>query len=235
MAKRVRAPSRFKYRKRVRKYKRKYGRYRRYRSLHTPLPKKMLAKLKYYTFVDLNPALAGVAGHLFRANSVYDPDFTAVGHQPRGFDQIMPMYEHFTVIKSKISAFPINVPTTTTARGYMYGLTLQNSLTGLTAGAAEGGTNVCEYPKVKFTALPTTYTNRLKTLKLSYSPKKFLGISKPLSEDTIKGTDSSNPTEDVGFGLYMWAESSFDPESIRFVVYLEYVVVFTEPRQPLES
>lgn len=231
MAKRVRAPRRGKSSKRRRVVKSR--KYRRYRQLHTPLPKKLLLKQKYYTYIDLNPGIVTPAFHFFRANSIYDPDQTGVGHQPRGFDQIMPMYTHFTVIKSKITLYPVTEATVT--GGVMYAVTLQDNYTGLTAGAGEGGTNICEYPKVKFSPLPSTYTHPFKKLKISYTPKKFLSISKPMSEDTLKGTQSTNPSEDVGFGCYCWAESSGDPGSVRFIVYLEYVSVLTEPKQPVES
>jgi len=35
--------------------------------------------------------------HVFRLNSLFDPDFTATGHQPLGFDQWAQFYNHYVV------------------------------------------------------------------------------------------------------------------------------------------
>ncbi len=71
----------------------------------SPMALKFKATLLYTDEINLDPGVAGVAAyHSFRANDCFDPDETGVGHQPRGFDQIIPMYEHFTVIGSKMKA-----------------------------------------------------------------------------------------------------------------------------------
>lgn len=232
-------PKRVRVSKRSRRKKRRYNKKQKYRisrAVHTPLPTKLLVKQKYYTFIDVNPAQVGLGSHFFRAASLYDPDQSGVGHQPRGFDQIMPMYTHFTVIKSKIAIQPLTPANSDggTAGAYMYAITLQDNYTALGTGS-EIGLNVCEYPRVKFAPLPTTYTQPFRKLRMSYNPKKYLSISKPMSDDSLKGTESSNPAEDVGYGVYVWAESIADPDNVRMMVYLEYVSVLTEPKQPISS
>ena len=39
--------------------------------------------------------------HTFRANSVFDPDWTGAGHQPTRFDQLAALYQRYEVLKSK--------------------------------------------------------------------------------------------------------------------------------------
>jgi hypothetical protein len=103
------------------RYKRRYkkrGRKRRssarnYNTLvsvnkNNPLPNNFVTKLRYHDSVPINAANGTVAGHVFRANSPYDPDYTASGHQPRYFDQIMPLYDHYQVLGSKITVKFIN-------------------------------------------------------------------------------------------------------------------------------
>ena len=39
--------------------------------------------------------------HTFRANSVFDPDWTGAGHQPTRFDQLAALYQRYEVLKSR--------------------------------------------------------------------------------------------------------------------------------------
>lgn len=56
------------------------------------------AQLPYADIFQMNMSLGGVANQNFRLNSVFDPDLSGVGHQPRFFDQISPLYFYYTVV-----------------------------------------------------------------------------------------------------------------------------------------
>lgn len=92
--------------KRTRKYgnrKRKYASKKRHmtvtatRSLQ-PLPARFITKHKYSTPFTLN-ALNSYQ-YKFNLNSLYDPDYTGVGHQPYGRDQLAALYNRYRVIKT---------------------------------------------------------------------------------------------------------------------------------------
>ena len=52
----------------------------------------------------LNPGLGGsLASKVFTCNGLYDPDVSGTGHQPRGFDQMMALYDHYVVTKCKMT------------------------------------------------------------------------------------------------------------------------------------
>ncbi len=44
----------------------------------------------------------GIVSQVFRGNSVFDPDFTGAGHQPRGLDQWSPLYDSYLCYGSSI-------------------------------------------------------------------------------------------------------------------------------------
>jgi hypothetical protein len=62
--------------------------------------------LVYYDTVTLDPQInaLGVANtyHQFRANSLYDPDLSGIGHQPMFHDNYSQLYQKYRVISSKI-------------------------------------------------------------------------------------------------------------------------------------
>jgi len=77
---------------------------RRYRAALNPFPNTKLVRHKYVDTISI-PAGggAGLASiYQFRANSMYDPDFTGVGHQPLFRDEMATQYKYYTVLKSTI-------------------------------------------------------------------------------------------------------------------------------------
>lgn len=66
-------------------------------------PKTTVVKLQYVTAVSLNPTYSTQqewAYHYFRAHSIHDPDYTGIGHQPRGHDELASHYSRYHVLSS---------------------------------------------------------------------------------------------------------------------------------------
>lgn len=71
----------------------------------TPLPERYKAKFRYSQTVQVMTGTAGVTGtsQRFSLSSMYDPDFTGLGHQPYGFDQFDAFYGKYKVDKAKVT------------------------------------------------------------------------------------------------------------------------------------
>lgn len=193
-----------------------------------PFPKQFTTKLRYETSVDVDPPLGGTASHLFRANSVFDPDFTGVGNQPRYFDQIMPLYDHFTVIGAKITVKVANPHTTP----YIVGVQLNGN--GTTVANIN---DLIEQRNSTYKWIGHAYANTaINQITKKFSTKKFLGISKPLAEDDLRGSISANPNEGAYFAVTV---GSHDPAvnglALPLRIIIDYIVVFTEPRTVASS
>lgn len=71
---------------------------------HTkPMPSQLNTKFRYVS--DQKQFITGVAGvpvEVFRLNSLFDPEFTGVGHQPLNWDQITPFYQFYRVNGVKV-------------------------------------------------------------------------------------------------------------------------------------
>jgi len=66
------------------------------------MPPIVWAQHKYVTqYVLTAESTTGLTGteYAIRLNSLFDPEFTAVGHQPRGFDQMAAMMKRYCVYK----------------------------------------------------------------------------------------------------------------------------------------
>lgn len=70
-----------------------------YNSLVQP---KLRTKLVYCDTIELAPD-NGMDNHLFRINSIFDPDYTGTGHQPAFHDQWSPLYSNYRVTGFKYS------------------------------------------------------------------------------------------------------------------------------------
>lgn len=77
---------------------------RRYRALLNPFPNTKLVRHKYCDTVQLAATTSGATQkYQFRANSLYDPDYTGVGHQPMFRDEMAAQYQYYTVLASNIT------------------------------------------------------------------------------------------------------------------------------------
>lgn len=231
----------FRYRRYRRRFRRRFtrGRYRRrrFRRKQTrgavtrvpraaPMGRAYKTVMRYCEFnVALDPASLGVPGqYVYSANGIYDPNITGAGHQPLGFDQLMLVYDHYVVIGSKLT---VRLQNTDGSRNAMVILQLQDNPTVNTdlENVIENGT--CTYRMLG----PATSGTDTALLKMSCNPAKFLGRSKPMSDSDLRGSSSSNPTEQAYFVLSAQASDETDTAQVFAVVTLEYVTVFTEPKQ----
>lgn len=64
-----------------------------------PFGQRAIAKLKYVERINLVGANNICALYYIRANSMFDPNETGVGHQPMGFDQYATLFHQYRVFK----------------------------------------------------------------------------------------------------------------------------------------
>lgn len=211
-------PYKRRYKKRTTKKKRRYV------SPNKPLlGNTFTTKLKYYSQAILNPGAGTQAIQVFRANDLFDPDYTYTGHQPRGFDQLMPLYDHFVVVGSKITikmAHPNESP-------ILLSVALKDSSTN--ESSAEDYT---EGRNCKYTIVPS---HERGTLTQTFSPKSFFTIRNPTDEKDLYGTITSSPTEQAFYHIACSAPDGVDVLGCTITAMIEYVVKFIEPKQPISS
>lgn len=189
------------YRRNYKKYKRKKRKYYRKSSSwlktsgkglvkSSPLGQSFRMKTKYVaTPLSLNPGVGGIpATYVFSANGLYDPDVTGTGHQVLGFDQIMPMYDHYTVIGSRIKVIGAN----TTAQDNQYLIVTLSD----TVVPNPDITNLLENGLSRYKVLSVDQGDHgVETLTLNFSPKRFFNTNSVMDNKALKGNAVSNPGE----------------------------------------
>ena len=181
-------------------------------SYFDPFPNEMYGLLRYSQVVSLDPASGFPAGNIFRCNSINDPDFTGVGHQPYGHDTYQTIYNFYQVLESTITMTPM----ATTAG--VYGITL-----------TDDSTIQNDYNTIR----------ELKTTNMSTNGARLSGQSvvqtfkhNEVWPENHANTDApfgSNPQQQQFF--HCWSEganSTVDPGSTSFLFTITYKCKFYE-------
>lgn len=209
--------------------------------LRTPLfaiRKRQRSMLYYESGLSIDPPATGNASppYIYSANGMFDPNVTSTGHQPLGFDQMMQLYDQYTVVNSSITVnfifsdspvrvavmlSPDNTAFTNPAQIMENGLVKTMALTGLSS--RNSNTNL-----------------RVPQLKLGCNVASYFGrktLNELLDDTSLTGTVAANPLEQVYFEIYAWQLNSdgSDAGTVAFDILLDYDVIFWEPKKLIES
>lgn len=195
----------------------------------SPLPPKFKTTLRYQTTQSIDPALASIGYKIFSANGMYDPDISGAGHQPRGFDQLMAMYDHYTVVGSRIVIQAVADNDNT--YNQFVGISVKDAAAPLSDQNEymEGRGTAWKICGAGNAAQPITLVNK-------FSLRKFQSVSRPLSNNDSRGNISSNPAEESYYHIWtIPVNTSANAGPIRMSVTIDYIAIFTEPHTPSQS
>lgn len=193
----------------------------------TPIPTTFKTKMRYSEAVTLNPGAGGACSvYTAAANGLWDVSISGVGHQPRGWDEIIPLYNHAIVIGSKIKVEFLNRDG---AAAQLVGIALRSG-----SATEVDPNNYLEGGHVTYKTLNSTGGADKATMDMTFS-NSFLGISDPLSTAIVRNSDSANPTELGVYHVFAANPWGTDSGAVQVLVTVEYVVVFTEPKVPIQS
>jgi hypothetical protein len=160
------------------------------------------------------------------ANGLYDPDISGTGHQPRGFDQLMAMFDHYVVTNAEIRLIGVtNAPSLTPATAHV-GICVRDSAT----------TETTPYEYIEQGWNRWTISSSTAGVDLCHKVDilKFLGRSNALADPYLKGSASANPTEDVNF--HVWVANPYSADTTVHYLYCRVEIVydtwFIEPKDP---
>lgn len=224
------------YRKRTYKRKTKKRTYKRKRtSLRTlqgvpnGIPRVRTCKLRYNEVISISAPFGAVSTYTFRANSLYDPNSSGIGHQPMGFDTWATLYNHYQVIGSKITIRLIEDEATAIAA--IAGVYLSDDIAAAYNSAsgfieAQRGTHAYVMPR----------TSKALVLRSSFSQRKFFNTTKnsPADRGTMGASVGQTPTEEAIFSIWLQSITS-DTSTLYFDVTIDYIATFSEPKDLAQS
>lgn len=218
-----------------RNYRRRRSRYHKRLPL-AGMPKSKMVRLRYCQEITLNPTSVNPAVNDFRANDLRDPDFTGGGHQPSGFDQMMPFYDHFTVVGSKISMKFIPTTAGNLVPGY-FGIALTDAIGRVgTLGSSDAilESRICG-KSYKVGGSYNSQDTKSPTVYKSFSASKFFGKKAIVGADQYRGNTATSPTEEAIFECWASSAGLNDPDAMTFLITIDYIAVLTEPKSIPQS
>lgn len=194
-----------------------------------PLQTKLRAQLNYSDYFSLDVGAGGAtAEYVFSANGIFDPNITGVGHQPRGFDQLMLLYDHFVVIGVKIFLTSLNADN---SNGNIVGVYVADN-----SSVPSDVFYPFEARMVTYGVLAAEPGSSATTVELSVNPNTFLGRSSPLSDPELKGSSTANSTEQCYLHCFCNpGPGGTDTQVVYNHVRIEYDVMFIEPKTLTQS
>lgn len=182
-----------------------------------------MGRLRYGAAALNFTAATGLVGtYVFSANGLFDPNITGGALAPSGFSQLMTTYEHYVVLKSKISVIFTNNTTTPS----MVGIALEPDVSGST-----DPNNMLELPYSQLVQLePSTAYGSSKTISLNVDLSRYFGENVGKATSIYRGDSLSNPTEQAYFHCKAFGLKGGSAD-IFMTVKIEYSAMFHEPRE----
>lgn len=194
---------------------------------HRPLsfaaqPKSKVVKMRYCEQIGINPGIGAPSGYTFRANDIFDPNYTSTGHQPMGHDQWSAFYNHYTVLGSKLT---VTMSNQDAADAVIAGVYLVDDTTAPTTV-----TTLIENAKGPYGHMDSSGGSGIRRLTCKYSAKKFFRCDVRDRTD-LKASFGSSPTEQAYYTIWAAAMDTLaDPGNVVMTVVIDYICLLTEPK-----
>lgn len=194
---------------------------------------KKTIRLRFCSVKTIDAGAGGQAHFSFRANGMFDPDFAVGGHQPKGFDQYMLFYTHYTVVSATCNVTFISQTDTSAGTGMaIVGIKLDNDDSMFTVASG-----LLEEPNVRINYLgPATGSRAIVHAKSTYNARRFFGKKFVVGADDMMGSAIADPTTPAFFNVFVSSlNGTLDPNGIIARVCLTYTAVLTERKELAQS
>jgi len=197
-------------------------------SLGGGFPKNVTVTHRYSDIATLVSTGGGYVTYSWSANSLYDPDVTATGHQPMLFDQFSAIYDQYIVLKAKITlklmpaSTAYNVPMTCL-------LMNKDSSTVLSTNPIVNAEQTSS--TIKFLQMDT---GKELILTKHFNAYKVFGKD-PETQGRLVGTPTTSPSEQEYFVFQGQTTDGFTTQSLICHFMIEYTAQWSELKDIAQS
>lgn len=190
-------------------------------------PDRILTKLRYDDVITLTSTSGSIGKQVFGMNNCFDPDVTGTGHQPLYFDQFSAIYNQYAVVKSKIKVRLAQELSSNKAM--IVGIVGDDN--GTTSSTFS---TLMEQSHGNTKVLGIGSADSLSYLSQKFHCKKMLTID-PYTSETYKTAIGSSPTEAWDVLVWTITMDGTTTQTIRFIVEIQFTVLFTELKDVSQS
>jgi hypothetical protein len=200
-------------------------------SLPNVVPSEAFVRLKYVDQFTLNATTASTDNMVFRANSLYDPNYTGAGHQPYGYDQWATLYSSWVVLRATCS-FTCTPPNLSTVTPQIDNVILYITKRRTDPTAFVDVNTAIEDPYCARYVMTSGYQKQPK-LSLSIDNPLMLGVDRKVYSSSLEysGGTGSNPTIQTYIicGAGSTAAGTNNPDPVYCTAEINYFCKFYNP------
>lgn len=179
----------------------------------------MYVRLKYAEEIRLFSGVTSYFTYTFRANSCYDPNYTAGGHQPMYFDQYSAIYSRYRVLGSAIKINAINSSATSASNLVLQSGTDHSVLTDLTTLLEQSRSHIA-----RTIPIAQRYPMRIKSY---VSTRKACGLNKKqVFDEDYSAAVTGNPNQIWYHNIMASSVDGSTAIDVRCMVLITYYVQF---------
>ncbi len=201
------------------------------------LSRKSVVKMQYADTITIDAGAAAITSHVFRANGLFDPDFTGTGHQPFTHDTMQTLYAQYRVLACSLKVTPV-ISNVANGQTSFWGIFLDNDST-LNYSLA---TAIIEDPRTKSkwgiyngNSTIVSGSRYSKPLTLMFNAKK--DSSPEAADNAVDFGALPLTTNGLTTFFQIWSGSLLgnDPGPMQCLVELTYTVELSSPKQLTQS
>lgn len=188
-------------------------------------PNSIITKMRYCTIVPLTGTSGARGINVFAANGIFDPDITNIGHQPMYRDTYASIYNHYTVLGSKITAT------------FLPRTALECTVVGIASGDDSSFSATIDTIREQNNAISRGMGPPgapVVTQVATFEPLMAFGVD--AKDDGASATaNGSNPTELFCYAVWAASANGSSTVVVDAMVEIEYTVKFSELVDPTQS
>lgn len=193
-----------------------------------PFPDSFITKHRYVVSETIDASIGNPTAHYYNCIGLFDPESAVGGHQPLGFDQMIPIYDHYNVLGARITV--TGVCTGTIGDSVILGVFINDD-----TGAVTTTDTIQEQGKGKSVVL-SAVSGQTKKMYHNFSTKKFFGVVDVMDNDRLRGTSIANPADGAYFTVYAQAlNPGSNPVATNVNIQIDYIVKWSERRSLAQS